>query len=98
MLTSCAVYIVFLAGMFYTNTTMDKGKYMKEFNDLLTDEQTEELTEKILSQSQKASSVEKTRKKTDYQWSEYIFAILLKNPHLDFDIKIADIIKWFLLT
>ena len=30
---------------------------------LLTDEQTEELTEKILSQSQKTSSVEKTRKK-----------------------------------
>jgi hypothetical protein len=39
MLTSCAVYFVFLAGMFYTNTTMDKGKYMKEFNDLLTEKQ-----------------------------------------------------------
>jgi hypothetical protein len=54
---------------------------------LLTDEQTEELTEKILSQSDKVSKVVKYRKKTDYQWSEYIFAVLLKNPHLVFDLK-----------
>ncbi len=39
MITSCAIYFIFLMGMIYIMTSVDKSELMKDFNSVLSNEQ-----------------------------------------------------------
>jgi len=53
---------------------------------ILTEDQIEEITKE-------SKQIEKKRKNADYQYTEYLFAVALKNPDMEFDIETIEKVK-----